>query len=439
MTPSRYTTRQQRPRRAFPLGSLLLVLAGAGRSAFAGPESALDYIEPRLDRGQYALLCGDLALNRDQQIIGDLLIGDYLTAIARLAERVDERAEGAGREAVLDALAGKLPLRADELRRLRLNVLEEYQRGWPVADELLEQLLDDTRNMLTDEQASRAPAAFRRVRRAILLHPRQAGRLGYEYAGDGVDVWQLVEEASNEGGELEAIFSGRSRSAARSGEARESIEAILADYERRLDAVLIETAAAERLGRIKRRKARIQSDPEAKRREQQGHLARWRRLYELNDEAVRRIADVLERSLGHEPQQAWRDRFDRAVFPRLFSPTRPDRQLDFISRQSAVEAERQEQAKRIHDDFLARRNALNRRMAALVVRGRVELKTIFHSMMGSGGLNDPALVTLYEELLKITGEQTSLVSATAADLEALLDETQRAAMRKALRRGRLRR
>ena len=232
MTPSRYTTRQRRPPRAFPLGSLLLILAGAGRSAFAGPESALDYIEPRLDRGQYALLCGDLALNGDQHIIADLLRGDYLAAIARLAERVDERAEGAGREAVLDALAGKLPLRADELRRLRLNVLEEYQRGWPVADELLEQLLDDTRHMLTDEQASRVPAAFRRVRRAILLHPRQADRLGYEYAGDGIDVRQLVDEASTEGGELAALFSSRPQPSPRSREnrgARGALAAVRAD------------------------------------------------------------------------------------------------------------------------------------------------------------------------------------------------------------------
>ena len=82
MTPSRRTTSRRRLPRAFPLGSLLLILAAAGRSAFAGPESALDYTEPRLDRGQYALLRGDLAPNRHHQSIGDLLSGHYLTAIA---------------------------------------------------------------------------------------------------------------------------------------------------------------------------------------------------------------------------------------------------------------------------------------------------------------------------------------------------------------------
>ena len=101
------------------MGGLLVLLGGGARPA-AAAESARDFLVPTIDRTQYAIFCRRLGLDREQQLVADLVFGDYQAALAQLIEEVDQRAEEAGRRTVAEAVAGRRRVAAEELKRLRL-------------------------------------------------------------------------------------------------------------------------------------------------------------------------------------------------------------------------------------------------------------------------------------------------------------------------------
>ena len=410
------------PRRSamLPVFALFcLILSGLITPIARGQETAVHFLEPTIGRQHYGALCQGLDLASDQRMITQILYEDYAAAMDRLMAQADSLALKAGRQRVQDALAGKAIVPPQELRQLRTAVLRAYQQSWPECDRWLEQLINNTASILRGDQPQRFEIAVRALRRSILLHPRQAEALYPEYAGDGVDVLLLMDQATAPGGELESLD-------------QDPLDDILLSYELQLDALLQATAADYRRGKLEARIARLQKDAEAIAAQEASAVNRWQRLYQLNVSTVRAIGDLAAETLGGRASSRWLDRFDRESFAWLFAPKKPDRQYGWIIRQNLSDKPLA-QAEEIYARYRTQRGELVRQAIEIMLRGRLEFQTMLYSMMDPTGVSDSVRRGLYQDLLKNSGELAGLETAASAELEALLSDSQRESMRRALR------
>lgn len=401
------------------IGAVAAALLWAGGIARA-QDTAADAVEPRITAAQFAAFCQHLDLGRDQASIAKLMFADYEAALAALTTDLDARAMAAGRQSVQDALSGRARIPAEELRARRIAVLKVYEQGFAAADDAIEDLLSGLRTVLLPEQELRFDRAARELRRRILLHPRQLGSAYQEYAGDGVDVLLLFDDAVATGGELVGID-------------RAAVDPVLAAYEQEMDALLLETADADRLGRLNRKIAAIERDAAAVRGEEQAAIDRWRRLFELNRATVHQIAAIAADSLGERSRRQWLHRFDEASFAWLYPRRKPDRQIEWIRRQN-VPPETLEHAEQAYESYVDRRRSLARGAIDLMLRARLEFQTMLYAMMDPSSLDDRPRRSLYEELLKNSGELATLESTTAGVLESALSDDLRKQLRDAMNR-----
>ena len=351
-------------------------LASTFAGAASAQESASDFLEPRLDRTQYEWLMKELGLERDQRMIAELLFTDYTTALGEAAVQADAAAEQAGRKSVENAMTGRARLSAEELQSLRVAVLQAYLPVGPAADVALDELLTGTHSLLTPEQEPSFAPAVRRLNRKLFLHPRQQSSTYEEYAGDGVDVLLLVEDALKDGGELQPIGRG-------------PLADVLASYETQLDAILVETSTDWRSGKLAAKIAQVSKDPNEIARQRQAALDRWKRLYQLNLWAVQSIEQIVQAHAGDAAQQQWLDRFDRASFAWLYPRSRPERQFAWITK-NVTDATQQQKAREMLDTYLAQRRDLARKAIEIMLRARMEFQTTLYAMMDPDSI-DPAM------------------------------------------------
>jgi hypothetical protein len=413
-----------KPRRWTLIATLALcgaaMVSHQARAAQSATESAAQFMEPMLTQRQFTALCQQLALTHEQRTIAEMLFADYAADVEGVAAAADARADAAGRQTVLAAFAGRMIVDAEELRRLRLAVLAVYEETWPEADRLLADLYAGLRSILGEDQRPRFGAAMVQLRREMLLHPRHAGRQSYEYAGDGVDVLLLIDEAKKPGGELEGLPPA-------------AIAETRAHYEQQLDALLIESAPEQRRIRSAMRAARIRRDADTLHAAEREALEHWRRLYDLNERIVRAIGAVAEAERGEEARERWMSRFDQACFPWLFAADVPQRQRDFLARMSLTEAQRAE-IDAAFAEHTARRRELLAQAIDLMLVARRELQCMVYPMMDPTELPNPLARGVYEQLLKNSGEIAALESAAADRIEAALTEHERTTLRRAVRR-----
>ena len=91
------------------------------------------------------------------------------------------------------------------------------------------------------------------------------------------------------------------------------------------------------------------------------------------------------------------------------------------------------QAEEIYARYRTQRGELVRQAIEIMLRGRLEFQTMLYSMMDPTGVSDSVRRGLYQDLLKNSGELAGLETAASAELEALLSDSQRESMRRALR------
>lgn len=397
-------------------GAVLAILFLAAPGAL-GQESAKDYIEPRVSRPQFLLLYRQLGLDSNQRSIAELMYSDYSGALDDLMKQMDAQAEQAGARTVQDAMLGKVRLSAEELRAKRVAVLKAFEQHFAAIDKALDHLLGGLESILTPEQEIHFQPALRELNRSIYLHPRQNGAGFQEYAGDGVDVLMMVDDAMKEGGELHGLE-------------REALASILGEYEHQLDALLVRTTPEHRDLKIRRKIAGIEKDSAAMRDLDQMALARWKELYQFNLTTVKRIGEVAGTTLGEAARQKWLDRFDQASFTWLYPRKKPDRQIEWI-RQQSLPAETRERAEDIYEEYLSKRRELSRQAIDIMLRARIEFQTMLYSMMDPATVDGTPGRPLYDQLLRNTGEQANLDNTTSTALEELLNAQQRESMRKA--------
>jgi hypothetical protein len=404
------------------LGMLCVVVAALVPAAPASAqERARDYVQPRIIRSQFTQLVQDVGLDYNQRQIASILFEDYESSMEDLTQRLDEQAIKAGRATVDDSLSGKARVQADELKRLRAAVQGVYLQAGADVDGALDMLVGGMQALLTEDQSPKFDAAMRALRRDIMLHPRASGSSYQEYAGDGVDVLELFEQAKAENGELAGIDS-------------EALAGALSAYEQSLDDVLLETYAADRQGRIARKIAGINKDAEALRREEQAALKRWQRLYELNKSTVEQIAAYAGQALDQRAADAFTQRFDRASFAWLYPRCKPDRQIEWLRQQANLPAETLAKAEAVYAEYLAKRDGLSRSAIDMMLRARLEFQTMLYAMLDRASIANGEAQSLYDSLVKNTGEQTHLQATTSSQIEALLDDKTRGELREAMKR-----
>lgn len=384
----------------------------------AAQDSVYDYIKPRINRDQYAAYYGQLGIDRNQRGIIDLLYEDYATELADFAEDINIRSQIAGRTRLENAFAGRISMSGRDLRALRAKILGIYRECGPAADEMLHHFLAGIEGFLNEDQKQRLPAAQRELRRKIMLHPRQAGRRVFNYAGEGVDVLQLVEKASTEtGGELLGIED-------------EAIDELLTRYELDLDAILRRTFADERRSRLDYNIEKLNQNVEAIAKLQKQLAEHWNALFALNRSTVKAIGEIIERHSGEFTRKLWEDRFYQAAFEWLYVPTLPDRQINWI-RSSELDPELVQKAEIMYGTYLAGRDGLQREAISLMVRARQERGVTLHPMSLPSEVQENA-GDLHKDLLRNSGSKKNHDTRYAGEFESLLTAEQRRLMRRAL-------
>jgi hypothetical protein len=378
-------------------------------------ETASDHIQPQVTRTQFTRFMQSLHLESDQRNIVDFAFTDYVAALSDLTKQTDEAALKAGRQKVADALAGKARLQAEELAQLRIDVLNVYRTAWPQADAIFDDLIFGVQSMLVADQGLALEPALRELRREVFLHPRQLDAEYHGYAGEGVDVLMLADEALKPDGELELL-------------GRNPIASILDGYELQMDALLTQTAAPLRSLRLERKIAEINKDASEIERLERQSIDLWKQLFALNRSTVDRIGLQVNVDL----RQRWLDRFDQATFTWLFPRREPDRQIEWM-RKEKVDDDIQQSADAIYAEYLARRRAIAAKAIEIMLKARMELHVALNPMDPSGF--DGRGRDLYTNLLKNSGEQSTLDGATVSKLESLLPEAQREKLRTAMKRS----
>ncbi|MHC4909706.1 MAG: hypothetical protein ACYTF9_08325 [Planctomycetota bacterium] len=395
--------------------AVISMTAGSVRAEPVGgavtPAETLDHIYPRYDRAALANALRDLDLDRDQRLIIDMLIADYVAGLGDLVDRTDQAADAAGRSRVDDVLTGRARASGDDLRSMRIAVLRAYAEAWPESDALLDGLEAGIAGIVLDDLVAPVLLAFRDIRRTAWLEPRRTLEMQPSYAGDGVDVGRLVAEAAD--AELRRVDPT-------------ALSGAVDRYADVLDLLLGEIGPADRQGDLDRRVAAIRRDAAALAALETVEVQRWRRLFEANVSAVAAIEGLIP---DVEDKARWRTRFDEASFPWLLRDTLPARQYAWISGEESIDAARREQAGAIMLEDRAKRSALSREAISIMIEGRTRFGRIVHPSSDvtgpPGSRPDANLVRMQQALLKNSGLRTALDNETSTKLRALLTPDER--------------
>lgn len=378
-------------------------------------ESAADFVQPRLTRTQLGTLLDALSFDRDQRTIAESIYSGYAAQVNAAIERADAAADQAGRATVEQALAGRVRVSVEQLREMRADVLRAYTTVWPEVDTALDELLSGIEALSTPAQHERARDRMLALRRELYLAPRRANAYSSDYAGEGVNVLQLIEDARADGGELASV-------------SQRQLAPLRDQYEKQLDAMLEDTSSQLRAARVNQRIAQIRRDDRARRIASAQMLQAWQRVYDLNRRTVKAIGEMIQ---SPEGRQQWQQRFDRACFPWLLEDDVPDRQYAWLLEQNLA-PEIRSQIEQAYQHYTQRHRAVAQSMIELIVQARLTLAVPLHPMMDPTDVPDQAS-DLYEQLLKLTGEQQAATNRVLDTFQSLITETQRRAMRRALR------
>jgi len=397
--------------RACCLALLALFLIAVPRAVTA---SDLELIQPRADRSDYQILIGPEELNRDLRGITEMLFRTYVVDLTALAERIGRQADAAGRREVEEALAGRRRIDPAELRQMRADVRRVELDVWEPAQRLLEDLVVNTKLILSaDEEAFEA--RLRQFRRSVFLAPLQAFAVDAAYAGEGLDLLELLDEAF-QASELGAFDP-------------QGIADDLAAYEKSLDQHLQREAAAWYRSRLLLAVARVERDDEAIRAEEGELVALWRNAWTLQQQYASRIGQHIEARAGAAARLRWDDRVEQSSFPWLYAASRPERQYRWIAQNRIVDADVKRQADAI---ILAHRQdyrELAREAIDLILRSRLEMGLLLSARTDPSTLRDRQAQGVLRDLLQNSGRRSHRDDQTSQALEALLPDRLRAQMR----------
>lgn len=390
------------------LAAFLILGGSTGTASAASADPMLESVEPRLTRADYTGFVDRLQLDRLYRQIIDVVYQGYADDLDALAARLGARADELGRREVEEALAGRRRIDPDELRRMRAAIRRVELDGWAPAAERLETFFREIVVVLTDIDRAALLDAQRALRRDVHLGRRRASESDPAYAGDGVDLVMLVEEAFGSGDLV--------------GVDRATLHPLLEAWAGQVEALIAATAEAEHACRTRLAAARIARDQAAIRLEERRQVEIWRTIYLVNRQYADLIATALEESAGPVPAVRWRDRFDRACFPWLHGRTKPQRQADWILRMRLIDEDVRVQARAIIEELEARSTVHVREARDLLLRARLALQVPVTPRTDPTSLQEREAQDILRSLLQNSGQRARLEEDAVRRLEALLPE-----------------
>jgi len=396
-----------------------VLLAGLHFGTVAVAQTAAShYLQPRMERAAFQDLCDALDLDPEQRMIFRTLFEDYLEAMAQAADQADAQADTVGRQEILAVMEGRAVLTADQLRDVRLAVLSTYEelctdRGTQLLDELLQEL----EMVLMDMQVAKWPDVVRRLRRQVYLHSRQADGNKESYAGDGVDICQLLEQSDDIGVDLtnDRILSQ-----------------IYFAYESQVDEIIVDAVGRHLLTQIEMEMANIARDYDRLGELEATSISGWDQLYGLNQSVGQQIAEHL-RSLGQMGEaEIWLQRLQEANFPWLFEECEPEFVCAWIVRERPENATK---ADPIINAYRERIRGIRDQMIVMIVRARSDDGIVLHPEMTSGSSsNSDRRGDLHAAYLRLTGSRSVAESQALTQLMGLLDERSHELLQQDIRR-----
>ena len=385
--------------------TVFITILLATASSWARPVAPEHLIDPFVTRSAYEAYCRQIAVGEDENEITRLLYEDYVQQLVDLQAESEQRAKEAGADRLAEAYEGRGFMGSQELRATRIAVQRSYTRNWSDTDRLFDELVESTAAMVSVPVQEQLDRALGDLRRRIVLESIRRNGQDRTYAGDGLDVIELLRTE-----ELDDL---------------PALQDVINQYATRVNGHVESSAAAERSSVVDGRIARIGRDNDASMNIMRGRIARWRVLHGLNEWAIDSIAYVLGSEQGAESAEAWRTRTRAEYFPWLHKKDQVELIFDWIAR-NADEPVR-DRAKSVMASYLPRRDALRREFEELLLRARSEHGVI----LGDSVLeSDPDSAQLRASHLRLTGELSLLESRTVEQLEADLTPGQRAAARR---------
>ncbi|MDY7108976.1 MAG: hypothetical protein SYC29_10110 [Planctomycetota bacterium] len=335
------------------------------------PFRTLDLV---VDPELFEEICDLLLLTADQKAAARESFEIYFAQARQLDEELTERVLDAGmRESRgLTAAAqrtGEPPPR-EKIDALYQHWHEVFVKGVRQGDSLLNQWLEDLKAVLEEDQLAHFAPVQRLIRRrAFCRFPEQAAWGNFRVM---LDLHELLAEAGKEGEELAWLQPPAGEAPEDEPEsvreARRQFEAILTAYEVRLDAIFLKKWRESRAHlQPSDRTVYTDEDAEGRRRIAQV-IAKWRRRYDILNDAVEQIATLLETDRGREARQAWEDRFNAVFACDIHAERWPDRMLQWLENLPDETPEQVQQARVLYDDYLRRRRELRRKTVVAGVR-----------------------------------------------------------------------
>lgn len=397
---------------------VLLAFLTATAAAVAQP-AAMNYLQPRVERANFQDLCNALDLDPQQRSMFHMLFEDYLEDMITTANQADAKADTVGRQEILAAMEGRAVLMADQLRDMRLAVLSSYEQNCANrGTQLLEELLQELEMVLIDMQVAKWPRAVRSLRRQVYLHARQADGFRESYAGDGVDICQLLEESGDIGIDLEAD---------------RVLSQIYLAYEQEVDQIIVDAVGRHLLVQIEIEIANIAGDVDRLTELEATAISGWDQLYDLNQSRGQQIAEHCY-SLGQtEVASRWLERIEQANFPWLFTLSEPLFVYEWIVREHPEYAG---EAQPLIEAYNERMGGIQNQMIVMIVQARSDEGILLQPNMSNRVIDSGRRGELQAAYLRLTGSRSVTDSQALALLMGLLDTQAHESLQRDIRRWR---
>jgi hypothetical protein len=168
-------------------------------------------------------------------------------------------------------------------------------------------------------------------------------------------------------------------------------------------------------------------------------VERWHRLYQLNTSAAAQIGALLnaaasasDSAAGETTQRLWRQKVEVAIYPWLFAEDKTDRVAAWIRRDDSVTAEQRSGADEIAGAHVAQRDQLRRAALERLVQARVQSGMMLQPLRSEVRGVDPDRLRAQQNIDAAFHELIALEAGARKNLEALLNDAQRAQLSKSL-------
>ncbi|MEE2908182.1 MAG: hypothetical protein VX527_10190 [Planctomycetota bacterium] len=353
------------------------------------------------DMRAYILVLG---LDEAQQVIADTRYQAYITTLEEIVEASVQR-EKVLRKRLDGILQGRYRSEPGEIVSIRVQLIESKSANWPMADTQLDSLVEDILTVGPSVDSATLDRANFELHRRIYLAPLRLEAGDTTYAGEGLDFYELVEEASK---------------AELNGVSPENMEVALAGWREALKASIRRNSEAERAAKLAEQVAILNGDTATRVNVMIERSKRWadRQAIDYNTfVAVYGLCPSTDAAI------TWTARYRQANYPWLWNPDDDvERIANWILKNGTPE--QLEIVNEVLPKYLARREELRLETEGILSEGR----RTGANLCDDAAMKYEAAEETLGQLMRNSGQRTVLMRQARAELEQPLTNGQRAAI-----------